>query len=357
LRRALTLSDQGSRILVFWLCAALDVALILPGLGLILRVWGVPSSSIGLWTGNLLHGFEVGNIHFSLGDIALAAIVFVGFLTLTRILQRLLSDKLLPQTRLDQGVRHSLAAMVGYLGFVLAGAFAVSALGLNLANLAIIAGALSVGIGFGLQNIVNNFVSGLILLIERPIKVGDWVVVGQHQGYVTRISVRATEIETFERASVIVPNSELLSSAVVNWTHRDKYGRVDIKVGVAYGSDTAKVRDILLACARENRQILAWPQPYVLFRRFGNDGLEFELRGYVSDVEKSGLISSDLHFAVDKEFRGAGIEIPFAQRDLRVRNVGEIARAIAAATNGAPSAPRADQRDGVASAHPPGRRS
>jgi len=182
------------------------------------------------------------------------------------------------------------------------------------------------------------------------------VVVGQHLGYVTRISVRATEIETFERASVIVPNSELLSSAVVNWTHRDKYGRVDIKVGVAYGSDTAKVRDILLACARENRQILAWPQPYVLFRRFGNDGLEFELRGYVSDVEKSGLISSDLHFAVDKEFRDAGIEIPFAQRDLRIRNVGEIARAIAAAANGAPSAPRADQRDGVASAHPPSRR-
>jgi len=211
---------------------------------------------------------------------------------------------------------------------VVAAAFAISTLGFSFSNIAIIAGALSVGIGFGLQNIVNNFVSGVILLIERPIKVGDWVVVGQHQGYVTRISVRATEVETFERASVVIPNSELLSGSVVNWTHRDKYGRVDVRVKVAHGSDTEKVRDILLACADEHREILAWPAPLVLFREFGDSALIFDLQGYVVDVENRANVASDLNFAIDKAFRAAGVEMPFPQRDLTLRNVDELARAI-----------------------------
>jgi len=201
---------------------------------------------------------------------------------------------------------------------------------LNLSNLAIIAGALSVGIGFGLQNIVNNFVSGLILLLERPVKVGDWVVVGQHEGFVTRISVRATEIETFRRASVIIPNSELLSGAVINWTHRDKYGRVDIKVGVAYGSDTGKVRDIMLACAREHGQVLSWPAAHVLFTEFGDSALQFELRVFIGDVEQRSFVASDLHFAIDDAFRKAGIEMPFPQREVSLRNVEALAEALAA---------------------------
>lgn len=332
-RQLLALSDQGSRILVFWLGAVLDLALILPGIALALRLWGVPGSAVGLLVESVLRGVAVGNLHLSLGEIALSVLVFAIVWTITRLIQRLLREKLLPQTRLDPGVRHSLAAMVGYVGFIIALAFAVSTVGLNLSNLAIIAGALSVGIGFGLQNIVNNFVSGLILLIERPIKVGDWVVVGQHQGFITRISVRATEIETFERASVIVPNSELLSGAVVNWTHRDKYGRVDIKVGVAYGTDTDKVREILLACARQHRQILAWPQPYVLFKSFGDSSLDFELRCFVTNIEQHMHVKSDLHFEIDKSFRAANIEIPFAQRDLNIRNVDKVAAAIATAVS------------------------
>ncbi|HUI17782.1 MAG TPA: mechanosensitive ion channel domain-containing protein [Alphaproteobacteria bacterium] len=327
-RRALALSEQGGRFLAFWAETALGLLLILLGIGLTLLLWGVPGSALGLWTGSALSGIEIGNMRISLADILLAILVFVAVWALTRLFQRLLDEKLLPQTRLDPGVRHSLSALVGYVGFVAAAVFAISALGLNLSNLALIAGALSVGIGFGLQNIVNNFVSGLILLIERPVKVGDWVVVGQHEGFVTRISVRATEIETFRRASVIIPNSELLSGAVINWTHRDKYGRVDVKVGIAYGSDTDKARELLLASAREHGQILSWPAPYVLFTEFGDSALQFELRGFIADVEQRFHVASDLLFAIDKAFRKAKIEMPFPQRDVHLRNVEELAKAI-----------------------------
>ncbi len=329
-RRALALTEQGSHLLAFWAEAALDLLLILLGIGLTLRLWGVPSSALGMWRGNALRGIVIGSIRISLVDILLSILVFVAVWTVTRLFQRLLNEKLLPQTRLEPGVRHSLSALVGYIGFVFAALFATSTLGLNLSNLAIIAGALSVGIGFGLQNIVNNFVSGLILLIERPIKVGDWVVVGQHEGFVTRISVRATEIETFRRASVIVPNSELLSGAVINWTHRDKYGRVNIKAGVAYGSDTGKVRDIMLACAREHGQVLSWPAPHVLFTEFGESALQFELRVFIGDVEQRSFVASDLHFAIDDAFRKAGIEMPFPQREVSVRNLEALAEALAA---------------------------
>ena len=329
-RRALALSEQGSHLLAFWAEVALDLLLVLLGIGLTLRLWGVPDSVLGLWTGSALRGLEIGSIRISLVDILLSILVFVAFWTITRVFQRLLNEKLLPQTRLDPGVRHSLSALVGYIGFVFAALFAISMLGLNLSNLAIIAGALSVGIGFGLQNIVNNFVSGLILLLERPVKVGDWVVVGQHEGFVTRISVRATEIETFRRASVIIPNSELLSGAVINWTHRDKYGRVDIKVGVAYGSDTGKVRDIMLACAREHGQVLSWPAAHVLFTEFGDSALQFELRVFIGDVEQRSFVASDLHFAIDDAFRKAGIEMPFPQREVSLRNVEALAEALAA---------------------------
>lgn len=345
LRQVLALTDQGSGILIFWLGVTVDLVLALLGLALALRLWGVPGDAIGFWASGALKGIVIGNLHLSIGEIALSILVFVAFWTGTRVLQRLLRDKLLPQTRLDPGVRHSLSAVVGYIGFTVALAFAISTLGLSLSNIAIIAGALSVGIGFGLQNIVNNFVSGLILLIERPIKVGDWIVVGQNQGFVTRISVRATEIRTFEHASVIIPNSELLSSAVVNWTHRDKYGRIDVKVGVAYGSDTDKVRDILLACARQHRLVVGWPNPHVLFRSFGDSALEFELRAYISDIAQHMHVASDLHFAVNKALRAAGIEIPFPQRDVTVRNVEAIARAFAAARSGEPLGPPLDTEE------------
>jgi small-conductance mechanosensitive channel len=227
----------------------------------------------------------------------------------TRFIQRGLEVRLMPQVHVDPGIRHSVVAGIGYAGYVLAALFAISILGLNLANLALIAGALSVGIGFGLQNIVNNFVSGLILLIERPVKVGDWVVVGDKEGYVKRINVRATEIETFPRAAVIIPNSELLSTAVMNWTHRDKLGRAEVTLSVPYGGDAEMVRDILLACVRGLPAIRPWPQPYVVLRELAPTSLNFAVRGFVDDVENRLFIESDLRFAIYRKLSEHGIDI------------------------------------------------
>jgi len=196
--------------------------------------------------------------------------------------------------------------------------------GVEFTNLAIIAGALSVGIGFGLQNIVNNFVSGLILLVERPIRTGDWIMVGSTEGYVKKISIRSTQIQTFDRADVIVPNSELISGQVTNWMLSDPWGRVRVPVGVAYGSDTARVMEILLDVANKHPLVITnYPgvgQPRALFRAFGDSSLDFELRCFIRDVDKRLATISDLNLAIDAAFREAGIEIPFPQRDLHFRN-------------------------------------
>ncbi len=312
-KRHLGLRHTTRNTMTFWVRALLDAALVVSGGVLMLMVWGVPSNDLSRLSGRALTGFEVGSVTISITDIVTSLLVFGIVLGITRVLQRALADRVLPETHLAVGVQHSLAAGFGYVGIILAITLTLSTLGIDLSNIALIAGALSVGIGFGLQNVVNNFVSGLILLIERPIQVGDWVVVGMNEGRVKRISVRATEIETFQRASVIIPNAELLSNSVTNWTHKDNLGRVDIPVGVAYGSDTEKVRDILLECAKECDEVLAFPEPFVLFMDFGNSSLDFELRCFVGDVIRRLRVATEIRFMIDRRFREEGIEIPFPQ--------------------------------------------
>jgi small-conductance mechanosensitive channel len=312
--RGLRLGGGARQSIKFWGRAALDLILLVLAVVAIVPSWGVPMADLARWLGQILRGFQIGGVTISLADIAIAIGVFLLGLLLTRIVQRALSERVLPQTRFDVGVQHSLASGLGYVGLVLAAALAISVIGIDLSNIALIAGALSVGIGFGLQNVVNNFVSGLILLVERPVKVGDWVVIGSNEGFIRRINVRATEIETFQRASVIIPNADLLSSAVTNWTHKDRHGRIAVAVGVAYGSDTELVREILLAVAQEHEQVLKWPEPFVLFRDFGASSLDFELRCFTGDVLFRLRIASDLRFAIDARFRETGVEIPFPQR-------------------------------------------
>jgi potassium efflux system protein len=315
--------DSSWALLRFWLVAAVDFALLIAAGLLLLWAWGIGVADFKQWTRLMVGGLEIGNFRFSVTDILIAVLVFGLILLATRGMQRVLEHRIFPQTRLDSGIKHSLKTAVGYVGLLVAAAFAVSALGLDLSNIAIIAGALSVGIGFGLQNIVNNFVSGLILLVERPVKVGDWVEVGAHQGYVKRINVRATELQTFQRSSVIIPNSELLSSSVVNWTHKDTLARVDIAVGVSYGSDIELVRDTLLECARKHRNCIAAPEPFVLFLNFGDSALEFDLRFYVARADEMFRTGSEVRFSIVHAFREKGIEIPFPQRDIHVRTVME----------------------------------
>jgi potassium-dependent mechanosensitive channel len=298
---------------------ALTFALVIVAIPFLMMQWGFSGADIRDWFKSLFFGIEVGQFRISLARILLGIVLFIALLFVTRLFQRWLRDKALQQSRIDPGIANSIDTVAGYVGIALAALLAVSYAGLDITNLAIVAGALSVGIGFGLQSIVNNFVSGLILLIERPIKVGDRLVIGDQQGIVRRISVRATEIETFDRASLIVPNSELIMGRVLNWTHRDALGSVNVKVGVGYDSDPDKVIGILKACAEAHPQVLRTPEPTAVLENFGDSALQFNLRVSLPDINKAGGVQSDLRIAIFKALRQAGIEIPFNRLDVSVR--------------------------------------
>jgi small-conductance mechanosensitive channel len=279
----------------------------------------VAMAPLGYESGDFLANIRSAFISFKIGDVTIspssalvAVLVFAAGLAATQGLRRWLDTRFLPLTRLDLGLRNSISATLGYVGFILAAALALSYVGLGFEKLAIVAGALSVGIGFGLQSIVNNFVSGLILLWERAIRVGDWVVVGDEQGYVKRINVRSTEIETFDRATMIVPNSNLVAGVVKNWLRGDKVGRIKIAIAPHAGVDPERMRDILLAAARAQEGVLRIPAPQVMFLGMEANAFKFELWCYVEDVEQSARVRSDLHFDLYQRLDEAGITIGLA---------------------------------------------
>lgn len=329
--------------------SVLNVLLTIVAIPVLLYVWGVSTVDIVSLFKSALFGFDVGGIHIAPSRILLAVGLFVLLVAATRLMQRWLKATLLLPSRIDAGLANSIHTGVGYAGFALATLAAVSYGGLDITNIAIVAGALSVGIGFGLQSIVNNFVSGLILLVERPIKVGDWVGVGAYEGYVRRISVRSTEIETFDRSSVIVPNSELISGTVKNRTHRNALGRVDVAVGVSYSSDPERVKELLEKVAQESPMVLKFPAPVVSFDNFAASSLDFTVRAYVADVNKSVATATDLRIRIFKALNAAGIEIPFPQQDVHLRDLdfvkAAVARLAAERAAKATSAPEAPVED------------
>jgi len=298
---------------------AINAMIVIVFLPLILMMWGFQPGDIQAWAYKLGSGFTIGSFAFSPAGILTGIVVFVVGYFLTRWFQGWLDGSVMARGRVDVGVRNSIRTVVGYAGLGLAAVVAVSSAGIDLSNLALIAGGLSLGIGFGLQNVVSNFVSGLILLAERPFKAGDWIVAGAFSGTVKKISVRATEIETFQRQTVILPNSELINSAVGNWTHRNKLGRIEVPVGVAYGSDARRVHEILMTLGQEHPLVLKNPEPFVLFGGFGDSSLDFELRVFLADVTNLGVVQNDLRFAILDAFEKENIEIPFPQRDLNIR--------------------------------------
>jgi small-conductance mechanosensitive channel len=307
--RAFTISAQGLRLTQFWLGLSFDfLVAVLAGIALLV-VWGASRDDILVLGNRLVEGVRIGPVTVSITDVLLAMLVFTVVLGVTRYVQRILDMRVFPGTQLDAGVRHSLRTSVGYVGLVIGGGLAIGTLGLNLSSLAIVAGALSVGIGFGLQNIVNNFVSGLILLVERPIKAGDWVEVGDASGIVKRINVRSTELETFNRSTVLIPNSQLVSAAVVNWTHKDVSGRIEIPVKVANVKDAASVKAILLDCAARHPGVMKAPGPSVLLHDFSGNSFEFVLQVAVPRALEMQTVASDLRFAIDQAFRQKGIGI------------------------------------------------
>jgi potassium efflux system protein len=298
---------------------AIYALVIVLGLPLILLVWGFQPRDIQSWVVGLITEIRVGNISISLIGIAFGVLVFIiGFLA-TRWFQGWVDGNVLARGRVDVGVRNSISTAVGYAGVALAGIIGVSAAGIDLSSLALVAGALSLGIGFGLQTIVSNFVSGLILLAERPFKVGDWIVTGTTEGTVKRISVRSTEIETFQKQSIIVPNSELINASVGNWTHRNHMGRVDILVSASYSSDPRQVMAILQDVGQSHPMVMRNPEPLVIFANFGESSLDFELRVHIGDVGNGLRVRTDLRLAIFDRFKEAGVEMPFPQRDLNIR--------------------------------------
>ena len=301
------------RKLNFWSGLLIDPLLLILMVLVLLSLWGVSTDILLQTTINLLTGFTVGGVEISIVAIVLGIIVFLLLVGLVRGAKRRLMDNILSKMDIDEGLKHSLASGFGFLGFTIAALLSFAIMGGNLTNFALIAGALSVGVGLGLQNVVNNFVSGIILLFERPIKVGDWVIINGEEGKIKQINIRSTEVETFKRSSLIIPNASLLSTTVTNLTHGNNWARYAIKVGVAYGSDTQKVKEVLLECAQSNRRVLKKPEPYVLFQDFGASSLDFELRFYVSDIWGGWMVPSDLRFEINRRFAEEGIEIPFPQ--------------------------------------------
>jgi small-conductance mechanosensitive channel len=265
--------------------------------------------------------FTFGGTQVSLATLTWFVAAALAVLLLARFTRRLLQTRVLVHTKLDAGMQYLISRVAGYAVLVLGFFIALQTAGLNLSSLAVLAGALGVGIGFGLQNIVHNFVSGLVLMGERSIQIGDRVEVGGTLGQVTRIGARATAIQTNDNISIIVPNSEFVSNRVVNWSLQgDRRVRFRLPVGVAYGSEPRKVEKLMLEVALANSAVLREPMPRVVFLGFGDSALNFELRVWTVEMtHRPGELRSQLYFALWDKFKEHHIEIPFPQRDLHVK--------------------------------------
>jgi len=268
-----------------------------------IRLLDIGDTSITLWT----------LIYF----VFLAWLLFF----ITAKLKKWMVYKVLSKSKIELGVRLAVGTIIRY-GFLILGLVVViQTVGINLSAITILAGALGVGIGFGLQNVTNNLVSGIIILFERPIKVGDRIQVGDVFGDVMSISMRATIVVTNDNISVIVPNSEFISSTVINWSYNDRNVRFSIPVGVAYKEDPDKVKQILLEVADNNEGVLKDPKPSVLFENFGESSINFILQIWtISYITTPGILKSNLYFEIFKKFKENNIELPFPQRDLNIKN-------------------------------------
>ncbi len=300
---------------------------------LAVAAWGVATlDAFLLWT-PLLRGvqralgasFTVGSLTISLGSVLAAVIAVWIALLISRVIRFFFEEEVASRVALPPGVPATMSRLIHYVILVVGAFLALAAAGIELGQLAIVFGAFGVGIGFGLQTIVNNFISGLILMFERPIRVGDVVQLGTLSGTVTTIGIRASRVRTWDGSEVVVPNGNLISSELINWTLSDVHRRLEMPVGVAYGSDPEQVLDLLVATMRAHDKVLETPEPFALFVGFGDSSLDFSARCWCR-FDESIRTSSELHVAFNRALAEAGIEIPFPQRDLHLRSVGQDVR-------------------------------
>jgi len=288
--------------------------------GIVLKQFGVERPVRDALAGAFGTDLAVGTFAISLGDILGFIVVIWISLVLARGIRTLLQEDLLERVSLPRGVPMAISTLVYYAAVFIGFLMAASAAGFDLSRFTLLAGAFGVGLGFGLQNVVNNFVSGLILIFERPIQVGDVVEVGGIQGRIKGIGIRASTVRTWSGAEVIVPNGDLISQQVTNWTLSDRLRRMEIPVGVRYGTDPRRVIDLLTETITQHPDVLSDPKPSVLFKGFGESSLDFVVRAWTSS-EDWWLVNSDLAVAINDALKEAKIEIPFPQRDLHVRSV------------------------------------
>ncbi len=284
------------------------------------RIFNIPSDAI---QGVLSLGFKLGEQKVTLGLMLSALGVLYGAFIISWTIQGVLMEDVFARRGLDRGARISIGRLIHYALVLVGFIFALSALGFDLKNITILGGALGVGIGFGLQTIVNNFVCGLIMLFERPVKVGDSIELNGQNGKIKKVGLRSTVVQTYDNSEIVVPNSDLITNQVTNWTLAERRMRFRLPVGVAYGSDVQLVIDTLLQCAADNDLVLKYPAPKVLFRNFGGSSLDFELRAWVADFDSRLQAISDLHREIDRRFRELKIEIPFPQTDLHLRTIDQ----------------------------------
>src|SRR5262249_53590881 len=284
-----------------------------------LRYFGLWSWAVALAQAALAAEFKRGFLSISMGDALLFGITVWASFLLSSLVRFVLEEDVYPRVNLGRGLREVFSTVLHYALLLVGFLFALAALGVDLTKVTILASAFGVGIGFGLQNVVNNFVSGFVLLFERRIDLGDAVQIGDVSGRMQQLGIRACTVRTWEGAEVIVPNATLISDKVTNWTLSDRRRRIDVAVGVAYGTAPEKVLDLLLSVARAHPQVLSEPAPAALFRGFGESALRFEMQCWTDRFDLWGQTQSDLAVALYAALREAGIEIPLPQRDVRVK--------------------------------------
>jgi small-conductance mechanosensitive channel len=263
--------------------------------------------------------FSINETPVSLYSVLIFLLILIGFVIISKLFNNRILLRALSKFRIEEGLQFTFTRISQYIIVFIGVTVALQFIGIDLTGLAVVLGFLSVGIGFGLQNITSNFIAGVILLFERPIKVGDRVTVGDTEGDVKYINIRSTTIQSLNNIAYIVPNSEFISTTVINWSHGDKKIRIDLDIGVSYNSDLDLVMEVLRNIAKKHEEVLQFPEPEVHFREFGDSSWNMKLRAWIDHPKRHYYVRSDLNCEIVREFRANNIEIPFPQRDLHLR--------------------------------------